>query len=156
MLAHSSLTEPTAVAEVTRYCSWPTQASSYLTGALEIARIRDAFFAARGAAAGDVDTLRDFHDAIAGAGTLPIALAERAALGEGLAPTADRCASAPRFRPSWRRTAPSPTWRTSPPSRTGIRSSSTPERPTGTAARSGAATGCRAVGRWACASGSTT
>ena len=80
MLAHSSLTEPTAIAEVTRYCSWPTQASSYLTGALEIARIRDAFFAARGAAAGDTDTLRDFHDAIAGAGTLPIALAERAAL----------------------------------------------------------------------------
>lgn len=80
MLAHSSLTEPTAIAEVTRYCSWPTQASSYLTGALEIARIRDAFFAARGASAGDIDTLRDFHDAIAGAGTLPIALAERAAL----------------------------------------------------------------------------
>ena len=80
MLAHSSLTEPTAIAEVTRYCSWPTQASSYLTGALEIARIRDAFFAARGAEAGDPDTLRDFHDAIAGAGTLPIALAERAAL----------------------------------------------------------------------------
>lgn len=80
MLAHSSLTEPTAIAEVTRYCSWPTQASSYLTGALEIARIRDAFFAARGAAADDTDTLRDFHDAIAGAGTLPIALAERAAL----------------------------------------------------------------------------
>ena len=82
MLAHSSLTEPTAVAEVTRYCSWPTQASSYLTGALEIARIRDAFFARRGATAGDVDTLRDFHDAIAGAGTLPIALAERAALAK--------------------------------------------------------------------------
>lgn len=82
MLAHSSLTEPTAVAEVTRYCSWPTQASSYLTGALEIARIRDAFFAARGADADDTDTLRDFHDAIAGAGTLPIALAERAALAK--------------------------------------------------------------------------
>ncbi len=80
MLAHSSLTEPTAIAEVTRYCSWPTQASSYLTGALEISRIRAAFFAARGAEDGDVDTLRDFHDAIAGAGTLPIALAERAAL----------------------------------------------------------------------------
>ncbi len=80
MLAHSSLTEPTAIAEVTRYCSWPTQASSYLTGALEISRIRDAFFAARGADSGDTATLRDFHDAIAGAGTLPIALAERAAL----------------------------------------------------------------------------
>ncbi len=27
MMANSSMTEPTAVAEVTRYCSWPTQAS---------------------------------------------------------------------------------------------------------------------------------
>ena len=28
----------------------------------------------------DVDALRDFHDAITGAGTLPIALAERAVM----------------------------------------------------------------------------
>lgn len=77
MLAHSSLTEPTAIAEVTRYCSWPTQASSYLTGCLEILRIRDRFLAARGAGEADVDALRDFHDTITGAGTLPIALAER-------------------------------------------------------------------------------
>ena len=49
MLEHSSMTEPTAIAEVTRYCSWPTQASSYLTGCLEILRIRDRFLAARGA-----------------------------------------------------------------------------------------------------------
>jgi uncharacterized protein (DUF885 family) len=80
MVEHSSLTEPTARAEVTRYCSWPTQASSYLTGSLEIARIRDAFLAARGASLTDASALRDFHDAIAGSGGLPIALAERAAM----------------------------------------------------------------------------
>ena len=80
MLEHSSMTEPTAIAEVTRYCSWPTQASSYLTGCLEILRIRDRFLAARGASVTDVGALRDFHDGITGAGTLPIALAERAVM----------------------------------------------------------------------------
>jgi len=80
MLANSSMTEPTAIAEVTRYCSWPTQASSYLTGCLEILRIRDRFLEARGASLTDVDAMRDFHDTITGAGTLPIALAERAVM----------------------------------------------------------------------------
>jgi uncharacterized protein (DUF885 family) len=80
ILDHSSMTEPTAVAEVTRYCSWPTQASSYLTGCLEILRIRDRFLSARGTDVSDVDALRDFHDAITSSGTLPIALAERAVM----------------------------------------------------------------------------
>jgi uncharacterized protein (DUF885 family) len=80
MMANSSLTEPTAIAEVTRYCSWPTQASSYLTGCLEILRIRDRYLSARGTDASDVAALRDFHDAITGSGTLPIALAERAVM----------------------------------------------------------------------------
>jgi uncharacterized protein (DUF885 family) len=78
MTAHTALTEPTAKAEVTRYCAWPTQASSYLTGCLEIVRIRDAFFARRGAS--DTDALRAFHDGITSSGGLPISLAERAAL----------------------------------------------------------------------------
>ena len=82
MLENSSLTEPTAVAEVTRYCSWPTQASSYLTGCLEILRIRDRFLAARGADRTDVGALRDFHDGITSSGTLPIALAERAVMAK--------------------------------------------------------------------------
>ena len=80
MMANSSMTEPTAVAEVTRYCSWPTQASSYLTGCLEILRIRDRYLSARGTDATDVAALRDFHDAITSSGTLPIALAERAVM----------------------------------------------------------------------------
>ncbi|MEO6715488.1 MAG: DUF885 domain-containing protein [Mycobacteriales bacterium] len=75
MSTKASLSEPTARAEVGRYCTWPTQASSYLTGSLEIERIRDRWFAeSRG-------TLREFHDTIAGSGVLPIALAERATLG---------------------------------------------------------------------------
>ena len=78
MTRHTALTEPTARAEVTRYCAWPTQASSYLTGSLEIARIREAFFSKRGAS--DTDALRAFHDAITRSGGLPIALAERAVL----------------------------------------------------------------------------
>ncbi|MGH2418717.1 MAG: DUF885 domain-containing protein [Candidatus Limnocylindria bacterium] len=78
MTARTALTEPTAKAEVTRYCAWPTQASSYLTGCLEILRIRDAFFEAHGSS--DTDALRAFHDGITSSGGLPIALAERAVL----------------------------------------------------------------------------
>ena len=74
MSTKASLSEPTARAEVGRYCSWPTQAASYLTGALEIDRIRDRYLAE------DLGSLRAFNDTIAGSGMLPIALAERATL----------------------------------------------------------------------------
>lgn len=80
MLENSSLTEPTAKAEVTRYCSWPTQASAYLTGCLEIVRIRDRFLAARNATTSDTAHLRAFHDGLVSSGDLPIALAERAVM----------------------------------------------------------------------------
>jgi uncharacterized protein (DUF885 family) len=70
----AGLTEPVARAEVGRYCAWPTQAASYLTGCLEIERIRDRWLSE---GRGD---LRDFHDRLAATGGLPIALAERAAL----------------------------------------------------------------------------
>jgi uncharacterized protein (DUF885 family) len=72
MMEKTGIAEPTARAEVGRYCSWPTQASSYLTGALEIERMRDAYLRA---GRGD---LRTFHDTLAASGSLPIALAERA------------------------------------------------------------------------------
>ena len=78
MTEHTALTEPTAKAEVTRYCAWPTQASSYLTGCLEIVRICDRFFEAHGSSG--TDALRAFHDGITTSGGLPIALAERAVL----------------------------------------------------------------------------
>jgi len=76
MVEKGNLTEPNARAEVGRYCSWPTQASSYLTGMLEIVDIRTRWLAKKGAS--DRAALRQFHDAIASAGMLPTTLAERA------------------------------------------------------------------------------
>ena len=85
MATKTALTEPTAKAEVGRYCTWPTQASSYLTGCLEILRIRRGYLDARGqtgVAPKDVPVgiLRDFHDKLCGSGRLPIGLAERAVM----------------------------------------------------------------------------
>jgi uncharacterized protein (DUF885 family) len=76
MVEKGNLTEPNARAEVGRYCSWPTQASSYLTGMLEIVDIRTRWLARRGAS--DRTALRAFHDAITTAGMLPTTLAEKA------------------------------------------------------------------------------
>jgi uncharacterized protein (DUF885 family) len=76
MVARTALTPGTAAGEVKRYCAWPTQAPSYLTGALEIDLIRDEYLAA------GLGSLRDFHDRIAGSGALPLGLARRVALGE--------------------------------------------------------------------------
>ncbi|MFC0436820.1 DUF885 domain-containing protein [Kutzneria buriramensis] len=67
-------TAGTAKVEVSRYCAWPTQAPSYLTGALEIEATRDEFLA-RG-----LGTLKSFHDRIAGSGALPLGLARRVVL----------------------------------------------------------------------------
>jgi uncharacterized protein (DUF885 family) len=87
MTDKTSLTEPTARAEVGRYCTWPTQASSYLTGCLEILRIRRRYLDARGLAGvvpaeAPMDVLRDFHDKLCGSGRLPIGLAERAVMAD--------------------------------------------------------------------------
>jgi uncharacterized protein (DUF885 family) len=83
MVEKAGLPVVTAHAEVGRYCWWPTQASAYLTGCLEILRIRDRWLAERGL--GDVpkkdleaSVLREFHDALAMSGSLPLGLAERA------------------------------------------------------------------------------
>jgi uncharacterized protein (DUF885 family) len=74
MRTRANLPEPTARAEVARYCAWPTQASAYLTGCLEIMRIRQQYLAERSG------SLREFHDRLAASGALPIALAEEVAL----------------------------------------------------------------------------
>ncbi|HEX5829157.1 MAG TPA: DUF885 domain-containing protein, partial [Candidatus Limnocylindrales bacterium] len=79
------LPEPVAIAEVGRYCWWPTQASSYLTGCLEILEIRRRYLDARGYAGVDpkdapVEVIRDFHDTIVRAGSLPLGLADRAVM----------------------------------------------------------------------------
>jgi uncharacterized protein (DUF885 family) len=74
MSTNGTLNPDTATAEVNRYCAWPTQAASYLTGSLEIERIRGEYL---GAGLGD---LRSFHDRLAGSGSLPLGLARRAVL----------------------------------------------------------------------------
>jgi uncharacterized protein (DUF885 family) len=84
MATKTALPEATARAEVGRYCAWPTQASAYLTGCLRILAIRDRYLAARGVSGAPktapIETLRDFHDTIASAGSLPLGLAERAVM----------------------------------------------------------------------------
>ncbi len=74
LVTRAGLTEAVARAEVSRYCAWPTQAPSYLTGSLEIERIRRRWRAGPGAGL----PLRQFHDAIASSRGLPPALAEMA------------------------------------------------------------------------------
>ena len=76
MVVKGNLTEPNARAEVGRYCSWPTQASSYLTGMLEIVDLRTRWLARNGKS--DVPALREFHDKLTGSGAMPTSLAERA------------------------------------------------------------------------------
>jgi uncharacterized protein (DUF885 family) len=71
MATHASLSTETTKAEVDRYCAWPTQAPSYLTGCLEIEQLRIQW----------PGQLRDFHDTLAGSGCLPLGLAKRALAG---------------------------------------------------------------------------
>jgi len=79
MVEKGNLTEPNARAEVGRYCSWPTQASAYLTGMLEIIDVRTRWLAKKGKS--DVAALREFHDALTSSGAMPTSLAERALAG---------------------------------------------------------------------------
>jgi uncharacterized protein (DUF885 family) len=78
MMDRANLPEPTAVAEVWRYCAWPTQAAAYLVGCLEILGMRERYLARAGRS--DPETLRTFHDRLAGSGGLPLPLAEQALL----------------------------------------------------------------------------
>jgi uncharacterized protein (DUF885 family) len=80
-----AMPEPTARAEIGRYAWWPTQASAYLTGCLEILRIRADWLAARGLGDVAIDrlergVLREFHDRLAMSGSLPLGLAARVML----------------------------------------------------------------------------
>ncbi|MHB1444444.1 MAG: DUF885 domain-containing protein [Acidimicrobiales bacterium] len=77
MHAHTGLSEATARAEVGRYCAWPTQAASYLTGAMELERIRERYVAE------GIGTARGFNDAVAATGSLPLGLAEQAVMAPG-------------------------------------------------------------------------
>jgi uncharacterized protein (DUF885 family) len=86
-----AMPEPTARAEVARYCAWPTQAASYLTGCLEILRLRERWLAARGFDASrpaevPAEAMRGFHDRLAMSGALPLGLAARVMLEDPAAP----------------------------------------------------------------------
>jgi len=73
LLRTAGLTDTDAVIETDRYISWPGQALTYMTGQLEIRRLR-AELAARDGSAFDV---RAFHDALLGHGSLPLATLTR-------------------------------------------------------------------------------
>jgi uncharacterized protein (DUF885 family) len=75
LVATAAPSRDIARAEVRRYCAQPTQAAAYLTGALQIERIRERWQERNPGA-----PLRAFHDRIAGSGGLPVGLAERVAL----------------------------------------------------------------------------
>jgi uncharacterized protein (DUF885 family) len=72
-LRAAGLTATDAEIETDRYISWPGQALTYMTGQLEIRRLR-AELAARDGSAFD---LRAFHDAVLGHGSLPLATLTR-------------------------------------------------------------------------------
>ncbi len=68
MMSHTSLPPAVVRAEVSRYCAWPTQAASYLMGAIELDWLCDHWLAeGRG-------TLRQFHDTVASSPGLPLPL----------------------------------------------------------------------------------
>ena len=69
--ANTLMGPETAKAEVLRYCAWPTQAASYLTGALEIEQLRSDWTRA------GHGSLRQFHDTLTDSGRLPLSLVRR-------------------------------------------------------------------------------
>lgn len=77
MSTRVSLSRGTAELEVQRYCAGPTQAAAYLTGGLQIERIRERWLGLHPGA-----PLADFHADLAGSGSLPLGLAARAVLGD--------------------------------------------------------------------------
>jgi len=58
--------------EIERYAVWPGQACSYMVGRLEIVRLRDK----AKTALGDSYDQRAFHDAVLGAGAMPLSTLE--------------------------------------------------------------------------------
>ncbi len=72
MLANSALTPENVEREVDRYIAWPGQALGYKIGELKIRELR----AKAEGELGDRFDLRDFHDLVIGAGSIPLAVLE--------------------------------------------------------------------------------
>jgi uncharacterized protein (DUF885 family) len=70
MLANTALDESSAASEVDRYAAAPGQATSYMVGALEIRRLREA---AAGALGNGFD-VRAFHDAVLDSGAVTLGM----------------------------------------------------------------------------------
>ena len=68
--AHTGLDDLTVQTEVDRYIAWPGQALAYMTGQMEILKLREDAQQALGARF----DLRAFHDEILNAGALPLDL----------------------------------------------------------------------------------
>ena len=66
--AHSSADEPTVQIETDRYIAWPSQALGYKVGQLEILRLR----AKAEKELGPKFDLKQFHDVVIGAGSIPL------------------------------------------------------------------------------------
>ena len=78
-----------ATQEVDRYISWPGQATAYMTGNLEIRRLRNLAEKALGAKF----DLRAFHDRVLGGGSVPLTVLRarvEAWIAAGGEPGADR------------------------------------------------------------------
>ena len=73
MLEHTAMSPAQAAQEVDRYISWPGQATSYMTGYLEIARLRAEATRALGARF----DLRQFHDRVLENGSVPLPVLRR-------------------------------------------------------------------------------
>jgi uncharacterized protein (DUF885 family) len=73
MLANSPMREGHVTAEIDRYAVTPGQALAYMIGRLEIQRIRRE----AEASLGDRFQIKDFHDAVLGAGPMPLPILAR-------------------------------------------------------------------------------
>jgi uncharacterized protein (DUF885 family) len=93
LVEHTAFERPNALAEARRYTSSPTYNQSYLLGKVLLLQLREE----EQRRLGSRFTLRGFHDALLGGGSLPISFHRRALRGEGTsAGVSSGLAAAPR------------------------------------------------------------